>query len=90
MIGRVISKAQSAFVKGRYILDSTVIVHEIMHEMRKKQRGVIMKIDFEKAYDRIRWEFVQEVLQRKGFDHRFTEWVMKTVKGGRVYKFEWK
>ena len=51
---KIISKNQSAFIKGRYILDSAVTLHEVMHEMQsKKLKGVIFKIDFEKTYDSI-------------------------------------
>ena len=68
VIENAISKNQSAFLKGRYILDSTIMLHETMHEMKKKKpSGVILKIDFEKAGDKIIWDFVEEVLKRKGF-----------------------
>ena len=51
---KIISKNQSAFIKGRYILDSAVTLHEVMHEMQsKKLKGVIFKIDFEKAYGEV-------------------------------------
>jgi hypothetical protein len=30
-------------------------------------KGVMFKIDFEKAYDKVRWDFVPEVLREKGF-----------------------
>lgn len=47
------------------------MLHEIMHELKKKKMsGVILKIDFEKAYDNIRWDFVEEVLIKKGFDSK--------------------
>jgi retron-type reverse transcriptase len=45
---------------------------------------VIFKIDFEKAYDSIRWEFVAEVLAKKCFDNKLRGWVMSTVRGGKV------
>ena len=62
------------------------MLHEIMHELRTwKDRRVIFKIDFEKAYDSINWGFVEEVLTRKGVDPRFRAWVMSTIRGGRVY-----
>ena len=45
------------------------MLHEIVHDIKvKKKQGVLFKIDFEKAYDSIKWEFVEEVLTRKGFD----------------------
>ena len=55
-------------MQGRNILDGVVILHETVHEMhRKNMSGVEFKIDFEKAYDRVNWDFLQEVLLKKGF-----------------------
>lgn len=63
-----ISKNQTAFIPGRNILDGIVILHETLHELRvRKQKGVIMKLDFEKAYDKVQWSFLMEVMQKKGF-----------------------
>ena len=44
------------------------ILHETVHEMhRKKLNGVVLKIDFEKAYDKVKWYFLQQTLRMKGF-----------------------
>jgi len=51
----LISPTQTAFMRGRNILERVVILHEIIHELhRKNQSGVIIKIDFKKAYDKVR------------------------------------
>lgn len=47
------------------------------------QSGTIMKIDSEKAYDRVQWNFLVEVLQRKGFHPTWIRWILQIV-GGRV------
>ena len=58
------------------------MLHEIVHDIKvKKKQGVLFKIDFEKAYDSIKWEFVEEVLTRKGFDLKVRHWIMSTVRG---------
>jgi hypothetical protein len=63
---KLISRNQTAFIPGRYILEGVVILHEILHELRvKKMQGVILKLDFEKAYDKVRWNFMMEVLRKK-------------------------
>ena len=45
-----------------------MILHETLHELhKKKQNGMVFKIDFEKAYDKVCWDFMQQVLRMKGF-----------------------
>jgi hypothetical protein len=47
-------------------MEGVIVLHETIHEMhRKKQNGLIFKIDFEKAYDKINWSFVQQTLRMK-------------------------
>jgi len=59
---RLIASNQTAFIKGRYILESVVAAHEIIHEVHKqKDAGVILKLDYEKAYDRVSWSFLEDI-----------------------------
>jgi hypothetical protein len=58
VIDKVISPYQTAFIPGRNILEGVVILQEILHELKvTKKSGVILKLDFEKAYDKIDWNF---------------------------------
>jgi hypothetical protein len=58
---KVIKPTQSAFMPGRHILEGVVVLHETIHELhRKKLDGVLFKIDFEKAYDKVKWSFLQQ------------------------------
>ena len=53
---------QTAFIKVRYIFESVVAAHEIIHDIhRKKESGVNLKLDYEKAYDRVSWSFLDEM-----------------------------
>jgi hypothetical protein len=57
----VVRPTQSAFMQGRHILEGVVVLHETIHELhRKKMDDVIFKIDFEKAYDKVKWPFLQQ------------------------------
>lgn len=57
----------------------------MLHELaKKKQSGIILKLDFEKAYDKVRWQFLEEVMIRKGFCKKWIQWILKVVCGGRV------
>ena len=56
VVGMVVSDAQNAFVKGRHILNASLIVNEIIDFWQKrKEKGVVYKLDIEKAFDSINW-----------------------------------
>ncbi|KAK3189602.1 hypothetical protein Dsin_029163 [Dipteronia sinensis] len=68
VINSVLGETQMAFVKSRHILDSFVIVEEIIHHWRKsKGRGILIKLDFEKAYDSLAHTFLDDMLSDMGF-----------------------
>jgi hypothetical protein len=49
----------------------------------KKHEGIILKLDFEKAYDKLNWEFMREVMRKKEFPEVWIGWVMHAVEEGR-------
>lgn len=50
----VIWHTQTTFIPGRFILKGCIILHEVLHVLKtKSKKGIIMKIDFEKAYDSV-------------------------------------
>jgi hypothetical protein len=60
---RLLAPNQTAFIRGRYILESVVLAHEIVHEAVKGgQKGLVLKLDYEKTYDRVDWLFLEELL----------------------------
>jgi retron-type reverse transcriptase len=84
-ITKVISEYQYGFIKGRYITDGVVSLNEILHEVRqKKQSGVVLKSDFKKACDKVNWQFLHYMMEKKGFGDIWCDWVMRTVRGGKV------
>ena len=76
---------QSAFIKDIYILESVVVAHEIVHSIHSSHvPGVVLKLDYEKAYDRVSWDFLFEVLKTRNFSPVWTNWMELLVKGGSV------
>ena len=62
-----LSPFQTAFVLGRKVSDNVIIAQEIIHSLNKKKGGVrymVLKIDLEKAYDKIEWSFIRDMLTR--------------------------
>jgi len=82
---KVVRKSQTAFMPGRNILEGVVVLHETIHELHKKKKnGVILKLDFEKAYNKVNWSFVQRTLRMKGFPLIWCKWIEDIVSQGSV------
>jgi hypothetical protein len=77
--------SQSAFLPRRNILDGVVVLHETIHELkRRKQKGIILELDFEKAYDKVNWAFLLQVLRMRGFPSVWCQWMERVVSKGSV------
>ncbi|WVZ94779.1 LOW QUALITY PROTEIN: hypothetical protein U9M48_040637 [Paspalum notatum var. saurae] len=62
---KIVKPSQIAFMSGRNILDGVVILHETLHEMkRKKVNGVVLKLNFEKAYNKQWCEWIKNVVSK--------------------------
>jgi hypothetical protein len=65
-MSRIIHRCQSTFIIGRNIIDGVMTLHEILHDVKhNKSDGVILKLDFEEAYDKISWDFLFEMLRQR-------------------------
>ena len=57
VVGQVVSTTQNAFVEGRQILDA--VLNEVIDALlKRKKKGLLCKLDIEKAYDRLNWDFL--------------------------------
>ena len=82
---KVIRPSETEILPGRNIMEGTVILHETLHELHtKKQDGITSKIDYEKAYDKVKWEFLQQALRMKGFCDTWRKWIEAFTEGRNV------
>nr|GFA97153.1 RNA-directed DNA polymerase, eukaryota [Tanacetum cinerariifolium] len=76
VISDLVSNTQSAFVKNRQILDGPFILNKALAWCkRKKKQALIFKVNFAKAYDSVRWDFLLDVLYAFGFRSRWCTWI---------------
>ncbi|KAJ0075024.1 hypothetical protein Patl1_34399 [Pistacia atlantica] len=70
-LATIISPSQSAFIPDRLITDNAIVAFEVMHTMNTGLKGkdgyMALKLDMSKAYDRLKWSFLQAVMCKMGF-----------------------
>jgi hypothetical protein len=68
IIGSVISDTHNAFVQGRQILDGILVANEVVDEAKKLNRRLLLfKVDFEKAYYYVAWNYLDDVMSKISF-----------------------
>jgi hypothetical protein len=69
------SRSQSAFIRKRSIHDKFLYTQCVVKELHKaKHPALFFKLDIAKAFDSVRWDYLQEVLQKLGFGSRWRAW----------------
>jgi hypothetical protein len=85
VMDKLISKNQSAFIKGRLLVDGVLVVNEVVDlAKRAKVKCMIFKVDFEKAYDSVNWNFLIYMMKRFGFAAKWIDWVRACVCAGNL------
>ncbi|CAL1399697.1 unnamed protein product [Linum trigynum] len=83
ILPHIISPFQNGFIKGRCISDNILIGQEVMQFLKTKVRGqdkwMALKLDMEKAYDRVEWEFLFHIMESMGFCTQWMKWIKACV-----------
>ena len=82
LLSNLISPNQSSFIPGKTTTDNIIITQEIIHTLRSKKGktgGMVLKIDLEKAYDRISWEFIHHTLREFNLNATWITLIMNCV-----------
>ena len=87
LLPSLISPLQTAFVPSRLGVDNMIIAQEIIHTMslkRGKEGYMAIKIDLEKAYDRLEWHFIRDILLLYKFPHQLVKLIMSCVSSSSI------
>ena len=76
LLNYLIDSTQTGFILGRDIAENTRLVYDIIHTTKKLNiSGLLVSIDFQKAFDSISWEFIFKTLSYLGFGANFQKWI---------------
>jgi len=85
VMNSIISPSQSAFLKGRTLVDGVLVVNELVdYAKRAKKECLIFKVDFEKAYDSVDWGFLVYMMRRVGMCEKLVAWMKACMYGGSM------
>jgi len=82
LLERIIHPTQSAFVPQRAIHDNILRAHEVINKfyhMKGKKGYVAVKLDMEKAYDRLEWDFLLLCFTHLGFHPIWINWIRECI-----------
>nr|GFB36977.1 RNA-directed DNA polymerase, eukaryota, reverse transcriptase zinc-binding domain protein [Tanacetum cinerariifolium] len=83
-LGEIVNEVQYAFIVDRQILDGPFILDELIQWCkRKKKQLLVFKVDFEKAYDSVRWDFLDDILRKFGFGEKWCKWIQTCLRSSR-------
>nr|GFA38625.1 RNA-directed DNA polymerase, eukaryota [Tanacetum cinerariifolium] len=84
VMGNLVNEVQSAFIDNRQVLDGPFILNEILQWCKaKKKKTMLFKVYFEKAFDSVRWDFLDDVLKKFGFGKRWCDWIQSSLRSSR-------
>ncbi|GKV09903.1 hypothetical protein SLEP1_g21337 [Rubroshorea leprosula] len=85
VLARIVGEQQMAFLSSRQLMDGVVIANKVIDEVKKKRKEVFLfKIDFEKAYDKVSWRFLDFMMQKMGFSNSWRKWIMECLRSSMV------
>ena len=74
--------SQTVFVPDQNIIDNTLLAQEIMHSLQSASTTcslMLLKLDIEKAFDRVQWNFLTKLLKAFNFHDKFISWVLACI-----------
>ena len=83
ILPKTITKNHSAFLHERLITDNVLVAFELMHYLDHKREGkdcyMAVKLDMSKAHNRVKWGFIEKVMERMGFNEKWINLMMSSI-----------
>ena len=81
----LINENQKGFLAGRFLGENVRLMYDVLFETKKQNiPGLLLSIDFEKAFDTVSWSFISDVLDYFNFGNSIKAWVSLFQKGSET------
>lgn len=87
VIGDLTGEWQTSFVPGRQATNNVIIAQEMLHMVRRRRKhkgDMVVKIDLEKAYDRVDWAYLEQILRMVGFGNMLIQVILSCLETSQL------
>nr|KAJ0206565.1 hypothetical protein LSAT_V11C500248820 [Lactuca sativa] len=85
VIGGIIGDEQSVYMDGRCILDGPLMINEVCSWAKRTRRKILLfKVDFDKAFDSLNWQYLDPILEQMGFGNKWRRWIQGCLNSSRA------
>ena len=86
VISKLISPEQTAYIKQRYIGNNIRLLLDLIEYAKKTNKpGILLFLDFQKAFDTLNWDFIQKCMIKMGFKSDFCDWIKVIYKNPKAF-----
>jgi Reverse transcriptase (RNA-dependent DNA polymerase) len=76
VLQRIIDRNQTAFLQFRVIIYGVITTHELLYSVKlSNEKGILLKLDFQKVFDSVNWGYILHMLQARGFSELSVQWI---------------
>lgn len=80
-MNRLINRCQTGFITERNIMDGVMVLHDTRI---KNKESLVLKLDFEKGYNKNNWDFLLSCLSQRGFHKHWCDWIATVMTSGTL------
>ena len=85
VLDNLINENQKGFIAGRFLGENVRLIYDVLFEAKKQNiPGLLLSIDFEKAFDTVSWSFISNVLDYFNFGNSIKKWVSLFQEGSET------
>ena len=81
VVDKLVNNHQMSFIKGRQIMDVALLASQCIDARRQNGiHGIMCKLDIQKAYDHVNWDYLLNILRQMEFGDKWVKWMEVCIK----------